>query len=313
MQVCVVFDGGGEDADAVFALTLAVELLPPLGHEAERRFIAGEDLGRLAQLIQVLARGGILPRGVFGRLRAHGGEGLDRLADHGLHVDAGGGHRQQADSGQYTVAPADVIGHDERLPALFIGHLLEHAAVGVRRGEDVLFGLLRAVLCLQQTAEHPECERGLKCRAGLGHDVDVKIQIAQFLEQVHQRVRRQGISGEEDLWVAGLRVRPQQLHSALCAEIRPADAHDDQRLRTAPDARGGGEDLLELTVLDVSRQVEPAGEFRAGPRVLEQGAVRPCSGCIIRPRGVKKSGSAGKVYFDHSDPFSHKGYLQYTR
>ena len=261
----------------------------------------------------MLARGGILPRGIFGRLRAHGGESLDRLADHGLHVDAGGGHRQQADSGQHTVAPADVVGHDECLPALFVGHLLEHTAVGVRRGEDVLFGLLRAVLCLQQTAEHPECERGLKCCAGLGHDVNVKIQIAQFLEQVHQRVRRQGVSGEEDLRVAGLRVRPQQLHGALRAEIRPTDPHDDQRLRTAPDTRGGGEDLLELTVLDASRQVEPAGEFRAGARVLEQGAVRPCSGRIIRPRGVKKSGSAGKVYFDHSDPFSHKGYLQYTR
>ena len=130
---------------------------------------------------------------------------------------------------------------------------------------------------------------------------------------MHQRVRRQGVSGEEDLRVAGLRVRPQQLHGALCAEIRPADTHDDQSLRTAPDARGGGEDLLELTVLDASRQVEPAGEFRAGARVLEQGAVRPCSGRIIRPRGVKKSGSAGKAYFDHSDPFSHKGYLQYTR
>ena len=53
--------------------------------------------------------------------------------------------------------------------------------------------------------------------------------------------------------------------------------------------------------------------YRALDRLVEEGTVRPCSGRIIRPRGVKKSGSAGKVYFDHSDPFSHKGYLQYTR
>ena len=313
MQVCVVFDGGGENADAVFTLALAVELLPPLGHEPERRLIAGEDLGRLAELIQVLARGGVLPRGVFGGLRVHGGEGFDRLADHGLHVDAGGGHRQQTDGGQHAVAPADVVGHDERLPALLVGHLLEHAAAGVRRGEDVLFGLLRAVFCLQQAAEHPECERGLERCAGLGNDVEVKIQIAQLLEQVHQCIRRQGVSGEEDLRVAGLRMRPQQLHGALRAEIRPADAHDDERLRAAADARGGGEDLLELTALDAPRQIEPAGKFRTGARVLEQGAVRPCSGRIIRSCWVKKSGSAGQVHFDHSDTFSHKGYHQYTR
>ena len=230
MQVGVVFDGGGEDADAVFALAFAVELLPPLGHEAERRFVAGEDLGRLAELIQVLARGGILPGGVFGRLRTHGGKGLDGLADHGLHVDAGGGHRQQADGRQHAVAPADVVRDDERLPALFIGHVLEHTAVGVRRGEDVFFGFFRAVLCLQQAAEHPECECRLERGAGFGDHVQVKIQIAQFLEQMHQRIRRQGVAGKQNFRIAGLRPRPQQLHGTLCTEIRTADANDDQRL-----------------------------------------------------------------------------------
>ena len=219
MQVGVVFHGGGEDADAVFALALAVELLPPLGHETERRLVAGENLGRLSELVQVLARGGILPGGVFGRLRAHGGKGFDGLADHGLYINTGGGHWQQADGRQYAVAPADVVRHDEGLPALFVRHVLEHAAVGVRRGENVLFGLLRTVLCLQQAAEHPERERGLERCAGFGDDVQVKVQIAQLLEQMHQRVRRQGVAGKENFRVAGLRPRPQQLQGALRAEI----------------------------------------------------------------------------------------------
>ena len=261
----------------------------------------------------MLARGGILPGGIFWRLRAHGGKGFDGLADHGLHVDAGGGHRQQADGRQHAVAPADVVRDDERLPALFIRHVLEHAAVGVRRGEDVLFGLFRAVLCLQQTAEHPECERGLERGAGLGDDVQVKVQIAQLLEKMHQRVRGQGIAGKENFRVAGLRMRPQQFHGALRAEIRSADAHDDQRLRAAADAGCGGEDLLEFAVLHAPRQIEPAGEIRAGARVLEQRAMRLCSGRIVRPCGVKKSGRAGEIHFDHCDTFSLKGYHQYTR
>ena len=84
---------------------------------------------------------------------------------------------------------ADVVRDNERLPALFIGHVLEHAAVGVRRGKDVLLGLFRAVFCLQQAAEHPERKRRLKRCAGFGDHVQVKVQIAQFLEQMHQRVR----------------------------------------------------------------------------------------------------------------------------
>ena len=261
----------------------------------------------------MLARGGILPGRVFGRLRAHGGKGFDGRADHGLHVDAGGGHRQQADGRQHAVAPADVVRDDERLPALFIRHVLEHAAVGVRRGEDVFFGLFRAVLCLQQAAEHPECERRFERGAGLGDNVQVKVQIAQLLEQMHQRVRGQGVAGKQNFRVAGLRVRPQQLHGALCAEIRPADAYDDQRLCAAADTGCGGEDLLELAVLHTPRQIEPAGKLRTGARVLEQRAVRLCGGRIVRPCGVKKSGRAGEIHFDHCDTFSLKGYHQYTR
>ena len=102
--------------------------------------------------------------------------------------------------------------------------------MGVRRGEDVFFGFFRAVLCLQQAAEHSECECRLERGAGLGDDVQVKVQIAQFLKQMHQRVRGQGVAGKEEFRIAGLRPRPQQVHGTLCAEIRPADANDDQRL-----------------------------------------------------------------------------------
>ena len=191
--------------------------------------------------------------------------------------------------------------------------MLEHTAVGVRRGEDVFFGFFRAVLCLQQAAEHPECECRLERGAGLGDDVQVKVQIAQFLEQMHQRVRGQGVASKEEFRIAGLRPRPQQLHGTLCAEIRPADANDDQRLCSAADTGCGGEDLLELSVLHVPRQIEPSGEILTGTRVLEQRAVRLCSGRVVRSCGVKKSGRAGEIHFDHCDTFSLKGYHQYTR
>ena len=108
-------------------------------------------------------------------------------------------------------------------------------------------------------------------------------------------------------------VNATQLYGTLCTEIRTADAHNDQRLCSAADAGCGGEDLLELSVLHVPRQIEPSGEILTGTRVLEQRAVRLCSCCVVRPCGVKKSGRAGEIHFDHCDTFSLKGYHQYTR
>ena len=201
-------------------------------------------------------------------------------------------HRQQPDRGEHTVPAAHVVGHDKGLPALFVRHGLKHALVRVRRGDDALFGLFRAVLCVEQAAEHAECERWLQRCAGFGDHVQVKVHFAQLVKQEHQRVGRHGVAGEEDARVARLRPGPQQLHGALGAQIGPADSDHDQRFGAATDLGGGGQDLLQLPVFDALRQLQPAGELRAGTGVLGKRSVRCGRGCVIRADGVKERGRA---------------------
>ena len=94
VQVGGELDGGGEDADAVLALALAVELLPPLGHEPEARLVACENFDGVALRIELLARGSVLPCGIFGRAQVERTQLRDGGVYDALHIDAGDGHRQ---------------------------------------------------------------------------------------------------------------------------------------------------------------------------------------------------------------------------
>ena len=247
----------------------------------------------------MLPRGGILPGRVLGRALIHRGEGGDGGLDHGVGVNAGGGHGQQTHGGQHAEAAAHVVGNDEGLPAGLVGHALENAAVRVRGGDDALGRLLGAVLGLEQAAEHAEGEGGLERRAGFGDHVDLKILLAQLFEQALQGVGGHGVAREDDLRVARARTGTQQLDRALRAEIGAADADHDQHLAAAADAVGSRNDLLELLILHALGQTQPPGKVRAEAGALGERAVRGSSGGIVRSGGVKKRFRAGEIHFQH--------------
>ena len=97
--------------------------------------------------------------------------------------------------------------------------------------------------------------------------------------------------------------------TALCLNANGIKTYRFESLRPTPELSFALRHLGCIAGIVITASHNPA-EYN-GYKVYW--AVCPCSGRIIRSCWVKKSGSAGKVYFDHSDPFSHKGYLQYTR
>ena len=267
VQVGGEVNARGEETLVVLALALAVELLPPLRHEAERRLKAGEQFRLLAGAVKCAADRGILPRGVGEIVGAaelhHVGGAAHKLVD----VDTGDGDGQQAHSGQHTVAAADIVGHHEGLIALGVREALERAAGAVGGGVDALRRFRLAVLLLQQLLEEAERDRRLGGRAGLGDDVHGEVHI---LDEVVDLLRRGGgkaVAHEVDvgrvLFLEVVVRGAETLDHAACTEIRAADADDDQRLGIALDLLRRLFDAGELVLIVRLGQLDPADEIVA--------------------------------------------------
>ena len=263
---------GGEEALALLALALAVELLPPLGKEAEGGLIAHQQLGGLAGLIEGVTGGGILPGGVVQAGDSQGLHGLGGAPHQGVEVNAGHGDGQQAHGGEDGEPAADGVGHHEFLIALLVGQALQGALVGVGGGVDAAAGFLLAVLLLQQALEDAEGHGGLGGGAGLGDDVDGEIPVLHQLDGLDEGVGGEAVAHEVD--VGGILLlqivvgRAEQLHNSAGAQIRAADAHDHQGLRVGADLVGGLLDAGKLHLIVVTGQVDPAGEVAAGAVAL---------------------------------------------
>ena len=190
---------GGEEALALLALALAEELLPPLAHEAEGGLVAAEDLHAAARAVEAVAGGGVAPGGVGEVLGLADLAHLLRAGEELLHIDAGDGDGQQAHGGEHAVAPADVIGDHEGLPALPVSESPQCALVGVRGGVDPLPGPLPAVLFHQELPEEAEGGGGLRGGAGLGDDVDGEVHVPDQVQDLLQRLGGEAVAGEVDV------------------------------------------------------------------------------------------------------------------
>ena len=223
VQIGGELNGSGEDTYAVFALALAVKLLPPLCHEAERRLVAAEYLDAAAMAVKVLTRRGVPPCGVFRRAQIELLECDDRGVYDSLYVDARDRHRKQADRRQNTVSAADIVGNDEALPAFGIGQGFECAAMRVGRCEYVLFRG-RAVLFLQHLSENAEGQRRFKGGSGFGYYVYIEVHVAETGDGIAQSIRRKAVSNEEYLRIILRGNGAQKLDSAARAEVRASYA-----------------------------------------------------------------------------------------
>ena len=158
VEVCREVDRGREDALAVFAFALTVELLPPFAHEMELRLEVGQDFDFLSGAVDGVANGGILGGDVFleGNIGASGffhvGSTLHELVD----VEASAGDGEQADGGENAEASAHVVGDDEALVAFLVGGQTGSALLGVGDGNDDLAGHFFAALFFTLLLEQAE-------------------------------------------------------------------------------------------------------------------------------------------------------------
>ena len=297
MQIGVIFHARRENAETVLALGFAVKLLPPFRHHAEARLVAREDLHGLAALIERLARGGVLPAGVRLAALVERGERLLGDGEDLFNVDARGAERQQADGGEHAVAPADVVGNDEALPPGGVRLALESAAARVGRGEDAGVGLFLAVFLHEKIAEHAEAERRLKRRAGFGNDVHAEIAVSELFDRVAERRGGKPVSGKEQLRAA---LAPaDQLIGRACAEIRSADADNDERVALFTDRFARGENARKLRFADAARQLRPAEKIRTRARLFAERAVRRFRGGIVRGVCAEERRGAGEINMNH--------------
>ena len=267
VQVGGKLHAGGEQALALLALALAVELLPPLGKEPEAGLVAGQQLHLLAALVQGVAGSGILPGGVLRAAHGQLGHGLGGTAHELFNVDAGYSDGQQAHSGEHGEAAAHVVGHHELLVALRVGQALQGAAGLIGGGIDALPGALLAVLLLQQGLEDTEGHSGLGGGTGLGDDVHREVPVADEGDGLQQSVGGQTVAGKQD--VGGVLLLQviiggcQQVDDGAGAQIGAADADDNQHLGLLLNLLGSGLDAGKLLLIIVPGQIHPAGEVAA--------------------------------------------------
>ena len=259
---------GGEEALAVLALALAVELLPPLGKEAEPGLITGQNFDFLTLGVQIAPGGGVLPGGVGVQTGGaagfhHAGRALHQL----VQVHAGHGDGQQAHGGQHTVASAHVVGDHIAVVALGGCQGLQCASGLVGGSVDALGRALASILFLQQRFEEAEGYGRLGGCAGLGDHVDREVGIADEVHHFLHSVAGQTVSDKVDVGrilldkvvVIGI----EQLDSGPRPQVAPADADNDEGLAVALDFLGGGLNPGIFLLVVIPGQVDPADKVVA--------------------------------------------------
>ena len=91
----------------------------------------------------------------------------------------------------------------------------------------------------------------------------------------------------------------QQLDGAARAEIRAADADDDQRLGAAADQLGRAHDGVQLGVLDALGQLRPAGEIGARAGLVRKGLMGLRGQGKIGAAAAEEAFRAGVIDLDH--------------
>ena len=265
---------GDEQALVVLALGFIEQLLEPFTEHDERRLVIDHDLHGFALEQQQITQRRILGAvvvGAIGIFLAGGG----CTSHYRINIQSGGSHRQQADRREHGKTAADVIRHDKGFVALVVRQLFERAALLIGRGEDALSGALAAVALFAQLFQLAERDGGLGGGAGFRDDVDAEIAVADDADDVVQVGGRQVVACKVDLRYAGrtglvVKLAVDELDRGTRAQIRAADADDDEHIAGLLDLRGGLLDAGELLTVVVHRQVEPAEKVVSGTAAADK-------------------------------------------
>ena len=228
-------NGGREDAFAILALALAIELFPPLGDIVELWLIVGKNFYLLASLmVEGVAGGCIDGCGVL--VEGHGGGcGCLHVAgslDEGGDIETGAGNGEESYRGEDGETAADVVGDNEGGVALFVGCGTCSALMCVGDGDDDAACLSEATLLLALFLEQTEGEGCLGGGAGLGDIDDAEAAGLEKVGELGEVVFANIVASEEDGGIGAIVGEPLEgvaegLDDGFGAEVAAADASDD--------------------------------------------------------------------------------------
>ena len=156
----------------VFALALAVKLLPPFGKVAQIGQAAYQHFDFDAVAVEDVAHGGVHQGGVVGE-----GVFFDADAAHvasalqqAVGVESGHGDWQQAYGGEHREAAADIVGNDIGGVPLVDCDVVQGAFAGIGDGHNALGGFGLAILLFQMGLDDAESHGRFGGGARLGDD-----------------------------------------------------------------------------------------------------------------------------------------------
>ncbi len=262
---------GRENAGAVLALGLTVELLPPFGHVGELGIVVHQDFRALAALLeQEVAHGGINHGRVGGFLDGKGAFRFLGTVHQVVDVKTGDCDGQEAHRGEDAESATHIVRNNEGLVAFLAGEHLEGAALRIRNGDDALGSILLSVNALNVLLHHAESHGGLSGGAALGNDDAGHVAFFGKVHQFRQVFFRQVVAGEHHfrcilvLELLGEAVA-QGFDNGLGAQVAAADADGNHQVHTllAP-AFADGVHVVDEAVRNLGGKVFPAQEVVSG-------------------------------------------------
>ncbi len=260
----------GEDALAVFAFRLAIELFPPLGEIVELRLEVDEDLGALAVAVEYVACGSVYACGVL--LEGYGACGSDLhilcALEELLDVETCDGDWEEAYGSEDGETAAYIVWYDKSLVTLLSSERAESALGLVGDGHDAFLGLGFADLLLELLFEETEGYGWLCGGAALRDDDDTEVLALEEFKEVGGVVLADILACVED--DGGLAVGLEVVEAVgeafdygTCSEVAAADAYHYNEVAVVAEDFGGGLNLVEEGVGCLAWEVMPTDEVSA--------------------------------------------------
>ena len=241
MQIGGEIASCGENALALFAFTLAIELFPPLGKEMKFGLEVHHNLNLLAGfLVERIAHSRILCGRIFSKRNIGCASLFHRLCAlyQFFHVETCAGNGQQANRCQHRETTTHVVGNNKTLVAFFVGANACGTFLGVSHRHNHIFGFCFATLCFALFLQQAERERCFGGGSRFADVDDTKLLAFQIFGEFKQIVFANVVTCKEDGGVSLVVHQPgeavaERFNYCTCAQIRAADASNDNHLTFA--------------------------------------------------------------------------------
>ena len=269
MQISGQIHACRENTLLILAFTLAIQLLPPLGHIMNAGFIIGKNLNILTFSQKNITNRCILQsivvlKCILQRTLSSTCSTFHQL----INVSTADSNGKQSYSSQYRETSSHIIRHHKSIVTFFISYLLKRSLSLVSGGVDSLSGTFLAIFGFQFLLEYPECDGRLSGSTGLGDHINREISVSYHIHQVLQISRTDGVTTEINLRSLTdaliyniIETMSQKFDSCSRSQIGTADTDHQQYLRITLDLLGCFLHSGKLFLVILYRKIDPSQEI----------------------------------------------------